>query len=46
MWVATIDTHNSIWDALKTCGIEHEYINLLKGLNQNQEATGNDGQDE
>ena len=26
-------THNSIWDALKTCGIEHEYINFLKRKN-------------
>ena len=47
MWVATIDfmkafvsiTHNSIWDALKTCGIEHEYINLLKRLYKNQKTT-------
>ena len=46
MWVATFDvmkvfdsiTHNSIWDALKTCGIEHEYINLLKRLYKNQKA--------
>ena len=36
--VATVDfmkafesiTHNSIWDALKSRGIEHEYINLRK----------------
>ena len=47
MWVATIDfmkafdsiTHNSIWDALKSCGIEHEYINLLKRRYKNQKAT-------
>ena len=46
MWVATFDfmkasdsiTHNSIWDALKTCGIEHEYINLLKILYKNPKA--------
>ena len=46
MWVATIDfmkafdsiTHNSIWDALSTCGIEHGYINLLKGLFKNPKA--------
>ena len=31
--------HNSIWDALKTCGIEHEYISLLKRLYKNHEAT-------
>ena len=47
MWVATIDfmkafdfiTHNSMWDALKSCGIELEYINLLKRLYKNQKAT-------
>ena len=46
MWVATIDfmkacdsvTHNSIWDALKFCGIEQEYMNLLKRLYKNQKA--------
>ena len=46
IWVATIDfmkafdsvTHNSIWDALKSCGIEHEYINLLKRSYKNQIA--------
>ena len=40
MCVATIDfmkafdsiTHNSIWDALKTCGIEQEYTSLLKNF--------------
>ena len=38
MWVATIDfmkafhsiTHKSIWDALKSIGIEHVYLHLLK----------------
>ena len=47
MWVATIDfmkaydsiIHNSIWDALETCGIEHQYINLLKRRYKNQKAT-------
>ena len=37
MWIATIDftkafdsiTHRSIWKALKSCGIHHEYISLL-----------------
>ena len=45
MWVATTDfmkafdsiTHN--WDVLKNCGIEHEYISLLKRLYKNQKAT-------
>ena len=47
MWIATIDfmkafdsiTHNSPWDALKTCGIEHEYISFLKRLFKNQTST-------
>ena len=38
MWIATIDftkafdsfSHKSIWKALKSCGIKHEYISLLK----------------
>ena len=46
MWVATNDfmkafdsiTHNSMWDALKTCGIEHEYINLLERQYKNRKA--------
>ena len=50
MWVATLDfmkafdsiTHNSVWDALKCCGIEHEYINLLKRL-QKPKRYCNDG---
>ena len=47
MWAATIDfmkafdsiTHKSIWDALKSCGIEHEYIHLLTKLYRDQTAT-------
>ena len=47
MWAATIDfmkafdsiTHNSIWDALKSCGIEHDYIHFLKKLYRDQKAT-------
>ena len=42
MWAATIDftkafesvTHTSIWDALKSCGIEHDYIHLLKNCTE------------
>ena len=38
MWAATFDftkafdsiTHKSIWNALKSCNIEHEYIRFLK----------------
>ena len=47
MWIATIDfmkafdsmKHKTIWDALKPCGIEHEYISLLKRLYKDQNAT-------
>ena len=47
MWIATIDfmtafdsiNHNSIWEALKTCGIEHEYISFLKRFYKNQKAS-------
>ena len=45
MWVATTDfmkafdsiTHN--WDALKNCGIEHEYISLLKRPYKNKKVS-------
>ena len=47
MWVATIDfmkafgsiTHNSFWNAFKACGIEQEYVSLLKRLYKDQKAT-------
>ena len=47
MWIATIDfmkafdsiNHNSIWNAIKTCRIEKEYISLLKRLYKDQKAT-------
>ena len=47
MWIATIDftkafdsiTHKSIWNAFKSCGIEHDYISLLKKLYRDQKAT-------
>ena len=53
MWAATIDfikafdsiTHNSIWDDLKTCGVEPEYINFLK-RQQKPKSYWNDGQRE
>ena len=46
-WTATIDfmkafdsiTHESIWDALKSCGEEHDNISLLKKLYRGQKAT-------
>ena len=47
MWIATIDftkafdstTHKSIWKALKSCGINHEYISLLKKFYKDQKAS-------
>ena len=47
MWTATIDftkafdsiTHKSIWNALKSCGIAHDYISLLKKSYRDQKAT-------
>ena len=47
MWIATIDftkafdsiTHKSIWKALKSCGINHEYISLLKKIYIDQKAS-------
>ena len=47
MWIATIDftktfdsiTHKSIWNVLKSCNIEHDYIRLLKKLYRDQKAT-------
>ena len=47
LWNATIDftkafdsiTHKSIWKALKSCGINHEYISLLKKFYKDQNAS-------
>ena len=46
MWTATIDstkafdsTHKSIWKALKSCGINHEYTSLLKKFHKDQKAS-------
>ena len=47
MWAATIDftkafhsiTHKSIWNAFKSCKIEHDYIRLLKKRYRDQKAT-------
>ena len=47
MWAATIDftksfdsvTHKSIWNALKSRNIEHDYISLLKKLFRDQKAS-------
>ena len=47
MWIATIDftkasdsiTHKSIWKALNSCGINHEYISLLKKTYKDHKAS-------
>ena len=47
MWPATMDfmkafdsiTHTLIWNALKICGIEHDYVSLLKKRYRDQKAT-------
>ena len=47
MWIATIDftkafdsiTHKSILKALKSCGINHEYISLLKKIHKDQKGS-------
>ena len=47
MWTATTDftkafdsiTHKSIWKALDSCGIEHDYISLLKKIFRDQVLT-------
>ena len=47
MWTATIDfanafdsiTHKSIWDALKSCNIDHDYISLLKKNYRDQKVS-------
>ena len=47
MWTATVDftkafgsiTHTLIWKALKSCGINHEYIRLSKKIYKDQKAS-------
>ena len=47
MWTVTIDftkafdsiTHKSIWNDLKGCGVEHDYISLLKKRYRDQKAS-------
>ena len=31
-------THKSIWDALKSCHIDHDYISLLKKIYRDQKV--------
>ena len=47
MWTATVDfakafdsiSHKSIWDALKSCNIDHDYISFLKKILRDQKAS-------
>ena len=47
MWTATVDftkafdsiTHKSIWDALKSCNIDLEYVSLLRKIYRDQKAS-------
>ena len=41
MWTKAFDsiTHKSIWNALKSCGTEHDYISFLKKLYRDQKAS-------
>ena len=47
IWTATMDftkafdsiTHKSIWKALKSCGIKHDNISLLKKIYRDQKAS-------
>ena len=47
MWTATVDftkvfdsiSHNSIWDALKSCNVDHEYVSLLRKIYKDKKAS-------
>ena len=47
MWTSTVDftkafdsiSHKSIWEALKSCNIDHEYISLLRKIYRDQKAS-------
>ena len=46
MWTATVDftkafdsiTHRSIWEALNSCNVDHEYVSLLRKIYRDQKA--------
>ena len=46
MWTATVDftkafdsiSHKSIWESLKSCNVEHEYISFLRKIDRDQKA--------
>ena len=47
MWTATVDftkafdsiSYNSIWEALKCCNVDHEYVSLLRKIYRDQKAS-------
>ena len=47
MWTATVDftkafdsiSHNSIWEALLSCNVDHGYVSLLRKLYKDQKAS-------
>ena len=47
MWTATVDftkacdsiSHKSIWEALKSCNVDHEYVSLLRNIYRDQKAS-------
>ena len=47
MWTATVDftkafdsiSHNSIWEALKSCNVDHEYVSLLRKIYKDQKSS-------
>ena len=44
MWIATVDftkafvsiSHNSIWEAFKSCNVDHEYVSFLRKMCRDQ----------
>ena len=47
IWTATVDftkafdsiSHKSIWKALKSCNVDHEYVSLLRKIYRDQKAS-------
>ena len=47
MWTTTVDftkafdfiSHKSIWEALKSCNVDHEYVSLLRKIYRHQKAS-------
>ena len=47
MWTATVDfpkafdsiSHKSIWEALKSCNVDHEYVSFLRKIYRDQKAS-------